>query len=150
MTIGKALELVDTPVFLQNVEKYLNKWLYLAKLPNGPLGRWLCEYQQMEDKGLFKPAIFKAFYKLELQSKLNIGFIKSCPVHYVGVYAMDDTYKYYSLREHNYKICVITGEIACDDDGDDLIGLSYDEAKEICDSMNTEAEEKLFKVMIYD
>ena len=150
MTIGKALELVDTPIFLQNVEKYLNKWLYLAKLPNGPLGRWIYEYQQMEDKGLFKPAIFKAFYKLELQSKLNIGFIKSCPVHYVGVYAMDDTYKYYSLREHTYKIIVITGEIACDDDGDDLIDLSYDEAKEICDSMNIEAEEKLFKVMIYD
>ena len=44
-----------------------------------------------------------------------------------------------------YEIRVITGEIALDDNGQELTGLSFEEAFSTCKSMNEEAEELLFK-----
>jgi hypothetical protein len=45
-----------------------------------------------------------------------------------------------------YKIVIVTGETAVDDDDDEYTELEYDEAVEICKSLNEEAEEELFFV----
>ena len=48
------------------------------------------------------------------------------------------------IDSYLYKICVITGETAVDEDDDEYIELSYDEASQICKALNEEAEEELF------
>ncbi len=139
---NKALELVKKPEFIKFIEYYLKEWL-----SHKGWGRWLYEYQQMQDAGLFKPSIFKALYIKELEGTLNMGFIKEEPIHYVGASALDAMKLYSNTQQtHLYKICVITGEIAEDDDGDLYIELSYDEATQICKALNEEMEEELFKV----
>ena len=50
------------------------------------------------------------------------------------------------MDSYLYKICVITGEIAVDEDDDEYIELYYDEATQICKSLNEEAEEELFVI----
>ena len=138
----RALELVNTPEFIKFVDYYLKEWLYYKGW-----GRWLHEYQQMQDAGLFKPSIFKALYIKELNGTLNMGFIREEPIHYVGLSALDATSLYYNTQQETlYKICVITGEIAEDADGDLYIELAYEEAKQICKALNDEAEEELFKI----
>lgn len=139
---SEALGLVENPVFLKFVEHYLNEWL-----SHCGWGRWLHEYQVMKDQGLFKPKVFKALYIMELKGTLHMGFIKEEPIHYVGLSAIDATKAYINnVESYQYKICVITGETACDDDGDEYIELTYDEATQICKSLNDEAEEILFKI----
>ena len=77
-----------------------------------------------------------------------MGFIREEPIHYVGVYAIDATKAYYDNKEsYLYKICVITGETAMDEDGDEYTELTFDEATQICKSLNDEAEEELFKLV---
>lgn len=138
----QAIELAKKPEFIKFVDYYLKEWLN-----HKGWGRWLYEYQQMQDAGLFKPSIFKALYIKELEGTLNMGFIKEEPIHYVGASAIDAISAYYDAQQDSlYKICVITGEIAEDDDGDLYIELSYDEAKQICEALNEEMEENLFKI----
>lgn len=138
----RALELVKMPEFIKFVDYYLKEWLKYKGW-----GRWLYEYQQMQDAGLFKPSIFKALYIKELEGTLNIGFIKEEPIHYVGASAIDATESYYAFQQETlYKICVITGEIAEDNDGDLYVELTYEEATQICEALNDEMEEELFKI----
>ncbi len=138
----RALELVKMPEFIKFVDYYLKEWLKYKGW-----GRWLYEYQQMQDAGLFKPSIFKALYIKELEGTLNMGFIKEEPIHYVGASAADATESYYTFRQETlYKICVITGEIAEDNDGDLYVELTYEEATQICKALNDEMEEELFKI----
>jgi hypothetical protein len=142
VSTSEALQLTEKPMFIKFVEYYLNDWL-----KHCGWGRWLHEYQVMEKQGLFKPNIFKVLYIKELKGTLNMGFIREEPIHYVGLSAIDATKAYYDAKEsYLYKICVITGEIAQDDDGDEYIELTYDEATQICKSLNDEAEEILFKI----
>ena len=137
-----ALRLAETPVFLKFVEYYLNVWLN-----HSGWGRWLHEYTEMKEQGIFKPKVIKALYIKELKGTLHMGFIKEEPIHYVGLSALDATSLYYNTQQETlYKICVITGEIAEDDDGDLYIELAYEEAKQICKALNDEAEEELFKI----
>jgi hypothetical protein len=133
---------IDKPQFLKFVEVYTKKFI-----ANNGFGRWLHEYQDMEARGLFKPTIIKALYKKILQDKFYLGFIREQAVYYIGVLAQDATEAYYSTREmYLYKIVIITGETAVDDDDDEYTELEYDEAVEICKSLNEEAEEELFFV----
>ena len=137
-----AFELVKKPEFIKFTKYYLDEWLR-----NKGWGRWLFEYQQMQDAGLFKPSIFKALFIKELEGTLNMGFIKEEPIHYVGASALDATSAYYdTINTGLYKICVITGEIAEDDDGDLYTELSYNEALQICKSLNEDIGENLFKI----
>lgn len=140
--IKKLPDVLDKPQFLKFVEIYTNK--FIAR--NG-FGRWLHEYQDMEQRGLFKPTIVKALYKKILLDQFYLGFIREQAIYYIGVYAQDAAEAYYKAREaYLYKIVVITGEIALDDDDDEYTELEYDEANEICKALNDEAEEELFFV----
>ena len=135
-------DVIDRPQFLKFVEVYTNKF----KANNG-FGRWLHEYQDMDERGLFKPAIVKALYKKILLDKFYLGFIREQAIYYIGVYAQDAAEAYYKTREaYLYKITIITGETAVDDDDDEYTELEYDEAVEICNALNEEAEEELFFV----
>ena len=134
---------INTPVFLNFVEHYYKKFR-----ANNGYGRWLHEYQQMEEQGLFKPTIIRALYIKMLTDTFYLGYIKGTAIWYVGIYAQDATKLYFeNLAFNQYKICVITGETAVDEDGDEYIELSYDEAIQICKSLNDEAEENLFKIV---
>ena len=140
--IKQIPDVIDKPQFLKFVEVYTKKFR-----ANNGFGRWLHEYQDMEARGLFKPAIVKALYKKILQDNFRLGFIREQAVYYIGVLAQDATEAYYKAREmYLYKIVIVTGEIAVDDDDDEYTELEYDEAVEICKSLNEEAEEELFFV----
>lgn len=135
-------EYINTPIFLKFVEHYYKKFRN-----NNGYGRWLHEYEQMEQQGLFKPTIIRALYIKMLNDTFYLGYIKGTAIWHVGVCAQDATKAYFNnVDNFQYKICVITGEIAVDDDGDEYIELSYDEATQICQSLNDEAEEKLFEI----
>ena len=133
---------IDSSVFLKFVDVYAKKF----RAQNG-FGRWLHEYQDMETRGLFKPAIIKELYKKILTDKFYLGFIREQAVYYIGVLAQDAAEAYIKTRnEYLYKICLFTGEIAVDEDDDEYTNLEYDEAVEICGLLNEEAEEELFVV----
>ena len=135
-------DVIDKPQFLKFVEVYTKKFR-----ANNGFGRWLHEYQDMEARGLFKPAIVKALYKKILQDNFYLGFIREQAIYYIGVFAQDAAEAYYKAREdYLYKITIITGETAVDDDDDEYTELEYDEAVEICKTLNDEAEEELFFV----
>ena len=135
-------DVIDKPQFLKFVEVYTKKFR-----ANNGFGRWLHEYQDMEARGLFKPAIVKALYKKILQDNFHLGFIREQAIYYIGVFAQDAAETYYKTREaYLYKITIITGETAVDDDDDEYTELEYDEAIEICKALNDEAEEELFFV----
>lgn len=133
---------IDSPVFLKFVDVYAKKFR-----ANDGFGRWLHEYQDMEARGLFKPAIIKELYKKILTDTFYLGFIREQAIYYIGVFAQDAAEAYVKTRnEYLYKICLFTGEIAVDEDDDEYTNLEYDEAVEICNSLNEEAEEELFVV----
>ena len=137
-------ECINTPIFLKYVEHYYKRF----RAQNGFGGRWLHEYQQMEKQGLFKPAVIRALYIKILNDTFTLGFIREQAIWYICVNAQDAAQAYLdNVESSSYKICVITGETAVDDDGDELIELTYDEAEQICKAMNEEAEEILFKVV---
>lgn len=136
----KVPDYLYTPVFLKFVDHFYKKFR-----ANDGFGRWLHEYQQMEEQGLFTPNIIRALYVKMLTDKSHLGFIRGILIWYIGVYAQDATKAYFdNVNSYEYKICVVTGETATDDDGDEYIELSYDEASQICKALNEEAEEELF------
>lgn len=138
----KIPDIINTPVFLKFVDVYIKKF----KANNG-FGRWLYEYKDMDSKGLFKPNIIRALYIRVLLGTFNLGFIRQQAVYYIGVYAQDAAEAYRKSQEsYLYKIIVITGETAVDEDDEEYVNLEYDEAKEICKYLNEEAEEELFLV----
>ena len=138
--IHKISDVLDKPMFLKFVEHYAKKF----RARNG-YGRWLHEYQDLENRGMFKPAIIRDQYIKILKDQFYLGYIKGTAFWYIGVYAQEAAERYYdSIDSYLYKICVITGETAVDEDDDEYIELSYDEASQICKALNEEAEEELF------
>lgn len=138
----KIPDIINTPVFLKFVDVYIKKF----KANNG-FGRWLYEYKDMDSKGLFKPNIIRALYIKVLLGTFNLGFIRQQAVYYIGIYAQDAAEAYRKSQEsYLYKIIIITGETAVDEDDEEYVNLEYDEAEEICKYLNEEAEEELFLV----
>lgn len=138
--IQKIPEVLNTPMFLKFVEHYTKKF----KAQNG-YGRWLYEYQDLENHGMFRPAIIRDQYIKMLKGQFYLGYIKGTAFRYIGVYAQEAAERYYNnANSYLYRICVMTGETAVDEDDDEYIELSYDEASQICKALNEEAEEELF------
>ena len=138
----KVPEIVKEPIFLKFVEHYAKRF----RARNG-FGRWLHEYQDMEAKGLFSPKILRAFYIQICTDKFDLGFIKDEAVWYICSQAVDAAKAYIEERVNStYRIVVLTGEQAEDEDGDPYTDLTYEEAVEICQALNEEAEEELFKI----
>lgn len=138
--IREIPNVINTPLFLKFAEHFAKKF----KEQNG-FGRWIAEYQVMENKGLFKPTVVRAFYIKILQGQSRLDYIRNSAIYWIGISAQDAAETYYDNADSFlYKICVMTGEVAEDEDGDEYTELSYDEATQICRALNKDAEEELF------
>lgn len=132
-------EIIYTNQFLKFVAIYANKF----KATNG-YGRWLAEYKRMDEQGIFKPKKLRELYIKMLNGSDNLPYIYWDAIHYICVQALDAT-KTFALTDL-FEIRVITGEIAFNDNDEELKDLSMEEALAICKAMNDEAEELLFRV----
>lgn len=132
-------EVVYTDQFLRFVAVYANKF----RATNG-YGRWLAEYKRMDEQGMFKPEKLRELYIKILDGSNTLSYIYWEAVHCICVQALDAA-KTFALT-NSFEIRVITGEIAFDDNDEELTDLSMEEAISICNAMNEEAEELLFRI----
>lgn len=138
----KAVEIpkiIYTNQFLRFVVAYTNKF----RATSGH-GRWLAEYRRMDEQGMFKPEKLRDLYVEILDGSSTLTYIYWDAVHYICIQALDAA-KAFAL-DNSFEVRIITGEIAFNDDGEELKDLSIEEALAICKAMNNEAEELLFKV----
>ena len=141
---------IDTPQFLRMANYFASRF----KATLG-YGRWLVEYQEMDEKGLFDAIKLRSIFKDILQNKFTGSFIVRDAVYNICINALESAKAL--LEDSFYDIRLITGETAEDDNGMPLTNLSFDDALHICKAMNEEAEEHLFdiytfnkKVKLYD
>lgn len=132
-------EVIYTDQFLRFVVVYVNKF----RATNG-YGRWLAEYKQMDEQGMFKPEKLRELYIKILDGSNTLSYIYWDAVHYICIQALDAAKAFASAN--SFDVRVITGEIAVNDNDEELTCLSMEEAISICNAMNEEAEELLFKV----
>ena len=138
--IYNVSEVLEHPQFLKFVEHYTTVFK-----TTGCLGRWIKEYQDMEDKGQFAPKVIKALYINILRGTSHLDFQRRQVVWFIGRYAEDAAKAYVDEKANSlYEIRVITGELAYDDDDDPYTDLTYEEATQIVKALNEEAEEELF------
>lgn len=130
---------IDTPQFLRMANYYASRF----KATLG-YGRWLVEYQEMDEKGLFDAIKLRPIFKDILQNKFTGSFIVRDAVYNICINALESAKAL--LEDSFYDIRLITGEIAEDDYGVPLKGLTFDSAACICKAMNKEAEEHLFDI----
>ena len=127
------------PVFLKYVKHYAIKFK-----ANKGFGQWLQEYEGMDACGYFdNPELLKDLYISILTNSKSIPYIIKEAAYSICTQALDAAK---AFSEATFEIRLITEEIAVDDNGKELIGLSYDDAQVLCKQMNEEAEEILFKV----
>lgn len=140
----KAIKLppeIRTGQFLKFVRLYAKQF----KTNNG-YGKWLAEYQEMDRLHWFNtPAILRDIYIDILLSNSTRPYIVRDATYYICTQALEATKALLSQRV--FAICLITGEIALDDNDNELTGLSFEKATGLCKTMNDEAEEILFKVI---
>lgn len=98
----------------------------------------------MDEHGWFKPEKLRELYIDMLKYKSTLSFIYWDAVHCICVQALDAA-KVFALT-NSFEIIVISGEIAFNDNDEELKDLSMEEALTICKAMNDEAEELLFRV----
>lgn len=130
---------IYTDQFLRFVAVYANRF----KATNG-YGRWLAEYKRMDEQGMFKPEKLRELYIKILDGSNTLSYIYWDAIHYICIQALDAAKAFASANL--FDVRVITGEIAVNDDDEELTGLSMEEAISICNAMNDEAEELLFRV----
>lgn len=133
-------EVIYTSQFLKFIEHYTKEF----KKYNGYGKYWLKEWTDMEEHGMFKPDALKNLYIDILLGLSKLPYVCKDAVYCICVQALDAT-KTFALS-NSFEIRVITGEIAFNDDDEELKGLSIEEALAICKAMNDEAEELLFNV----
>ena len=132
-------QIINTDQFLRFVAVYANRF----KATNG-YGRWLAEYERMDKANMFKPENIREQYIKILNGTSRLSYIYWDAVHYICIQALDAAKAFASANL--FDVRVITGEIAVNDDDEELTGLSMEEAISICSAMNEEAEELLFRV----
>lgn len=137
-----------------NTEKFLEfTGIYARKfIAQKGFGKWLAEYQQMEMLGQFEPKILRSMYAAILQNKFTQSFIIKQAVYYICSQAQDATIiAEMKEEERRSKLYAIFNTlilcVAQDEDGEDLIDLEKEEAEMICEAMNDEALDELYKVI---
>lgn len=133
-------EVIYTDQFLKFVEHYAKEF----KKYNGYGKYWLKEWTRMEENGMFKPEKLRELYIKILDGSNTLSYIYWEAVHCICIQALDAA-KAFALT-NSFEIRVITGEIAFNDNDEELKDLSMEEALAICKAMNDEAEELLFRV----
>lgn len=132
-------QIINTSQFLRFAAVYANKFK-----ANKGYGRWLAEYKRMDKANMFKPEKLRELYIKILDGSNTLSYIYWDAVHYICIQALDAAKAFASAN--SFDVRVITGEIAVNDDDEELTGLSMEEAISICNAMNEEAEELLFRV----
>lgn len=133
-------QVIYTNQFLKFVEHYAKEF----KKYNGYGKYWLKEWTRMEENGMFKPEKLRELYIKILDGSNTLSYIYWEAVHCICIQALDAA-KAFALT-NSFEIRVITGEIAFNDNDEELKDLSMEEALAICKAMNDEAEELLFRV----
>lgn len=131
--------LINSDEFMSNLQLYVDKF----RKSKG-FGTWLAEYKRMDAAGYFSPKMLKDNFVKILNDVSALQYIYWEAIHYIGQQALDKTAD--DFNNYYYEVRCITGEVAEDDNGEELSYLDLDSAIEICESMNAEAEELLFKV----
>ena len=139
----KAVE-ISAVVYTDQFLHFLAYYAKDFKANNGYGKYWLKEWVRMEEQGMFKPEKLRELYIKILNGSNTLTYIYRYAVNSISSQALDATKAFISTVA--YDIRVITGEIAINDDDKELTGLSMGEAVLICNAMNKEAEELLFKV----
>lgn len=132
-------QIINTSQFLRFAAVYANKFK-----ANKGYGRWLVEYRKMEESGMLKPEKLRELYIKILNGTNTLSYIYWDAVNHICIKALDAAKAFVSASL--FEIRVITGEIAFDDNDEELKGLSLEDALSICKAMNEEAEELLFRV----
>lgn len=133
---------IRTGQFLKFVKLYAKRF----KANNG-YGKWLVEYQEMDKLHWFDtPNILRDIYIDILLDTSTQPYIIRDAIYYICTQALEATKAL--LSRQLFDIRLITGEIALDDNDNELTGLSLEKATALCKTMNDEAEEILFKVTL--
>lgn len=142
--IKRIKEVISHPQFLRYVEYYIGQFKEPWHMGQG---RWLKEWDDMLKKHQFEPIPVRQEYIKILLERSTLGYQRASAIYTIGIYAEDATRAYIDVHiKSKYSIVLITGEVATDDDDDEYTDLSYDEACQICQALNEEAEEELFKI----
>lgn len=139
MNSKNSLEIIKTRIF----EVYAQKQFEQFKKQNG-FGKWLAEYKRMEASCLFEPSSIVNQYQQILKGKYEYGFICMQAINYICVNALDSVTRF--ISNSDFQILLENGDIALDDDMEELIGLTFDEAMSICEAMNEDIGMKLYYV----
>lgn len=140
---AKTVE-IPTVIYTDQFLRFLAYYAKEFKANNGYGKYWLKEWDRMEEQGMFKPEKLRELYIKILDGSNTLTYIYWEAVHCIGAQALDAAKAFISTTVCDIRI--ITGEIAVNDDNEELTGLSVDEAIFICNTMNEEAEELLFRV----
>lgn len=133
---------IRTSQFLKFVRLYAKQF----KANNG-YGKWLAEYQKIDSLHWFDtPTILRDIYIDILLNNSTQPYIIRDAVYYICTQALEATKAL--LSRQLFAVCLITGEIALDDNDNELTGLSFEKATGLCKTMNDEAEEILFRVTL--
>lgn len=134
-------ELLNSEQFIQNLK------IYSAKFKaNKGFGRWLEEYKRMDKAGLFEPENLKKHYISILNDTNTMKYLYWEAIHYIGAQALNATSDYFNNCYCDIR--AITGEIAEDENGEELLYLGLEDARELCKKMNDDIGENLF--IVYD
>lgn len=137
----QLLKIIDSEEFMRNLN------VALAKFKSSKDYKcWIAEYQMMDKQGLFAVKSIKEQCIKILKGINIIQYLYWEALHYIGAQALGATKEYF---DNCYcDIRTITGEIAEDENDEELIYLDMQEAKAICSQMNKELGERIF--VVYD
>lgn len=125
-----------TKAFVNAVDKRAKAF----KASNG-FGRWLREYQQMDENGLFRPNELISIYKAHLNKTSTLGFLQRQAAYYICTLALEDTVK--MLATSSFDIQLESGGLYKDEDGDTIEEVEYLEALQLAASINSDSEDKV-------
>lgn len=137
----QLLKIIDSEEFIQNLNAVLAKFK-----SSKDYKCWIAEYQMMDKQGLFTAKSIKEQCTKILKDINIIQYLYWEALHHIGAQALAATKEYF---DNCYcDIRTITGEIAEDENDEELIYLGLQEAKAICSQMNKELGEHIF--VVYD
>lgn len=125
-----------TKAFVDAVDKRAKAF----KASNG-FGRWLREYQQMDENGLFEPKELISIYKAHLNKTSHFGFLQRQAAYYICTLALEDTVK--MLTTSSFDIQFESGKLYEDEDGDTIEEVEYLEALQLAVTINSESEDEV-------
>lgn len=127
--------IIDTQAFLDALAKKANAF----KVSKG-FGRWLKEYERMEEAGLFEPNTLRPHFNDYLKGRSRLGFLQRQAIFYIGTQAFDDVFALITSSSFDIWIEDLDTYYT-DEDGDKIEELDYIEALSIAIAINKDAED---------